>query len=42
MTNDGVRASFEGNTLERVALGDAINLLLHRAGLSIDVDGDHF
>ena len=31
---------FEGGALERVALGDAINLLLHRAGVGVDVDGD--
>jgi hypothetical protein len=29
----------ERHTLERVPLGDAINLLLHRAG-GVDVDGD--
>jgi hypothetical protein len=25
-----------------MALGDAINLLLHRAGVGVDVDGDRF
>jgi hypothetical protein len=27
--------------LRRMALGDAINLLLHRAGVGVDVEGDH-
>jgi hypothetical protein len=31
---------FEGNAFERMALGDAINLLLHRAGIGVDLDGD--
>jgi three-Cys-motif partner protein len=30
------------NTLERLPLGHAINLLLHRAGIGIDVEGDGF
>jgi hypothetical protein len=28
--------------LERVALGDAINFVLHRTGISVDVEGDGF
>ena len=32
---------FERSALERMALGDAINLLLHRAGVGVDVEGDH-
>ena len=42
---DGDRAvgddeDFELNAFERVALGDAIDFLLHRAGVGVDVDGD--
>ena len=31
---------FERDTFERMALGDAIHLLLHRAGVGVDVEGD--
>ena len=30
----------EVDALERMPLGDAIHLLLHRAGVGVDVDGD--
>ena len=33
---------FEGHTFERMPLGDAINLLLHRGGIGVDEDGNHF
>jgi hypothetical protein len=29
---------FEGNALERMPLGNAINLLPHRAGVGVDVE----
>ncbi len=32
----------EINALERMPLGDAIQLLLHRAGIGVDVEGDVF
>jgi hypothetical protein len=38
----GDNEDFEGGVLERVALGDAVNLLLHRAGVGVDVDGAGF
>jgi hypothetical protein len=33
---------FEESAFERLALGDEIDLLLHRAGIGIDVDRDGF
>ncbi len=40
--HDAVRASFDRGALERMAFGDAIHLLLHRAGVGVDVEGDGF
>ena len=31
---------FKLRALEHMPLGDAINLLLHRAGIGVDIDGD--
>ena len=36
----GVDEDVEGGAIEGVALGDAINLLLHRACVGVDEDGD--
>ena len=33
---------FEGGAFERVTLGDAIDFLLHRAGVGVDVTGRSF
>ena len=38
--HDDVRASFKRGALPRMALGDAINLLLHRAGVGVEGEGD--
>jgi hypothetical protein len=35
----GDDVDFEGGALERVAFGDAINLLLHRAGVGVESYG---
>ncbi len=40
--HDDVRAHFERHALPRVAIGDAINLLLHRTGVGVDLNCDHF
>jgi hypothetical protein len=39
--SDRIGAGFERGALPRVALSDAINLLLHRAGIGVDVNLDH-
>jgi hypothetical protein len=36
------RSSFSGgHPVPHTPFGDAINLLLHRAGIGVDVEGDH-